>query len=381
MQSETRYTQARNVTLLGGLKNIILSILKIIFGMTGHSHALIADGIHSLSDLLIDGLVLIASHFGSKAADENHPYGHGRIETAAIVLLGFILAIAGIGIIYDASKVIVSKQLPVRPDFYVLLIAVFSVLFNEVLYWYTKRIAKQINSQLLNANAWHHRSDSASSLIVVLGTGAAWLGFGLYDAIAAIIVGLMIIKMAWQFCWHSLQELVDTALDDSTVEKIKAMIISVPGVRALHHLRTRSVGGAVFCDLHILVDPKISVSEGHFIGQQVNAKLLKNITKVQDVTVHVDPEDDDDESNPPSGNLPTRAEIVELLTQRWQQLPVLSYIDAMFLHYLNGKLSIELYLPLNILSHQVTETLLTQQLQQSIADVVFIKSIKLYFHA
>ena len=195
----SRYQQTRFIALWGGLKNILLAGLKIVFGVIGHSHGLLADGIHSLSDLIVDSVVIIAAKFGNKAADEDHPYGHGRIETAATVLLALILAIAAFAIIINAFITITATQVNTVPAQIVLWIALSSVVLNELLYFWTKHIANRIKSRLLMTNAWHHRSDSASSIAVALGVIGAWLGFPKLDAVAAIIVGLMILKIAWDF--------------------------------------------------------------------------------------------------------------------------------------------------------------------------------------
>lgn len=379
MQSASRYIQIRWIAILGGIKNAVLAVLKIIFGTMGHSHALFADGIHSLSDLLIDGLVLIASRFGSKAADSDHPYGHGRIETAATLLLALILALAGLGIIYDAAQEVMGVRAAVRPSFYVFWIAFFSMVINEVMYFYTRRIGERVHSQLLVTNAWHHRSDSASSLVVLLGVVGVWLGFERLDAVAAGIVGFLVIKMAWEFGWSSIRELVDTGMDEETLSRIKTEIASVSGVRAIHQLRTRSVGGAIFGDVHVLVDPSISVSEGHFIGEEVHFRLLEKIPGITDVTVHVDPEDD--ELAPPSFNLPSRAELISLVKERWQGLPALMHVDAMILHYLGGRVHIELCLPLALVGSQTKAEELVVQLQAAVADVDKIGSVKVYFKA
>jgi cation diffusion facilitator family transporter len=372
MDMTTRSAESQRATFIGGAKNIFLAVIKIVFGITGHSHALFADGIHSLSDLLIDGLVLIASRFGSKAADHEHPYGHGRIETAATVLLAFVLSLAGIAIIWDASFKALGLHAITQPSIYVLFVALFSVLINEVLYRYTKHISNKIASKLLLTNAWHHRSDAWSSLVVLLGAGCAWLGFAKLDAVAAIIVGLMIIKMAWQFGWSSIQELIDTGLDDVTLTKIKKTIVAVPGVRALHQLRTRSLAGKIFLDVHILVEPMLSVSEGHFLGQQVHYRLLESIPDLADVTVHVDPEND--EIVAPSRDLPSRAEIIELLKNCWGDLIDNNFINKIVIHYLGGKIYINLYLPL-ILSNET----LTTKLQAAIKDKIIIAKLTIYF--
>lgn len=382
MEAATRYQESRRITLLGACKNASLAFLKILFGITGHSHALFADGIHSLSDLLIDGLVVIATRFGSKAADHDHPYGHGRIETAAIVVFAAFFTLAGLVIIFNAGREILGLQLPTRPSFYVFFVALLSIIVNEVLYHHTRHVGERLRSNILVMNAWHHRSDSATSVAVLLGVGLAWLGYGRFDAIAAALVGVMIIRMAWHFGWHSIRELVDTGLDDAIVAQIKRLITSVPGVCALHQLRTRSVGGRVFIDMHILVNPMLSVSEGHFIGHQVHLHLLKEMPDLADVTVHVDPEDD--EIVEPSLDLPVRKELCALLRQRWQgvritpEKVVTNYLDDMRLHYLSGKLHIELYLPAEPLAQDEKDDLL-KALQVAVADQPKIASIKLWW--
>lgn len=378
MENTLRYSETRRITLLGAAKNAVLGLLKIIFGWLGHSHALFADGVHSLSDLLIDLLVLVASHFGSKGADSDHPYGHGRIETAATFLLAFVLSLAGVGIIIDASMNIIDLRTSVQPSLCVMLIALLSVLANEVLYRYTRYVGERIESKLLITNAWHHWSDSASSMVVLLGVAGAWLGWGRLDAIAAIIVGAMIIKMAWQFGWASIRELVDTGLDDAMVEQIRHSIEAVPGVRALHQLRTRSLGGAIFLDTHILVDPTISVSEGHFIGQQVHFRLLKEITGVKDVVVHIDPEDD--EVVAPARDLPTRAEIITLLQQRWGNFIRVEDIDNTTLHYLAGKIYLEIRLPLVNRNDNLPVEQLIAQLRQALADRHEIAGVQVFLY-
>lgn len=372
MDNASRYIQARFATVSGAVKNITLAVLKIIFGITGHSHALFADGVHSLSDLLIDVMVLVASRFGSKAADSDHPYGHGRIETAVTLLLAFVLAAAGVGIIVDAGFEIYGSRTPVQPDFYVIYVAAFSVLLNEILYFYTRRTGERIRSTLLITNAWHHRSDSASSLVVLIGVVCAWLGMKTFDAIAAVIVGLMIIKMAWQFGWNSIRELVDTGLDDDTLEKIQNIITSVPGVRHVHQLRTRSVGGQIFLDVHIQVDSKISVSEGHHIGQQVHFDVQEAMPMVADVTVHIDPEDD--EVSAPSRYLPTREELMVLLKQHWTKLIAPEFIESATLHYLAGKISIELVLP-----QAMFDSSLEEKLQHAIKSVPAVTSVQIFY--
>ncbi len=374
MMETRRYRQTRFIGLCGGLKNVLLAGLKIIFGITGHSHALLADGIHSLSDLVVDSVVIIAAKFGSKAADEDHPYGHGRIETAATVLLALILAIAAVTIITNAIMMIAKPYHHIEPSHYVLWIALISVLLNELLYYATRRVAKQVKSKLLMTNAWHHRSDSASSIAVALGVIGVWLGLPKLDALAAIIVALMIFKIAWDFAWHSIRELVDTALTSEETKKIKLFIKEIPGVKTIHQLRTRSIAGSIFCDVHVLVDPRISVSEGHYIGQEVDKRLIAAFPDITDVIVHIDTEDD--ELNNPSRYLPDRATLLNILEKQWDEILPKIVIKTAIFHYLEGKINIELKLPIALI-HQLN---LEQNLKKIMMTEKFITDIKFFYY-
>ena len=329
-----RYQQTKKATLLGAFKNIILASSKIIFGITGNSHALLADGLHSLSDLLTDSLVLFASRIGHQEADSNHPYGHRRIETAASMFLALMLILTGLVIGYDAIQHLLSTELKQKPDFYVLIIAVLSILFNEILYQYTHRIGKKIKSDLLLANAWHHRSDAASSLVVLVGIAAALMGHYGWDLIAAAIVGVMIIKMGGELAWTSISELVDTGVEPEMLRVIEEAIAKTKGVLAIHQLRTRSMGGVIFVDVHILVDSKLSVSEGHYIAEKVHQNLVMAVEHVEDVTVHVDSEDDATVFR--SLELPSREALLKTLD--WE-----NYSEYIVLHYLEGKIYLDIF--------------------------------------
>lgn len=263
MSQEKSTTQAKtNITLLGGVVNLVLSVLKIGFGWLSQSHALIADGFHSLSDLLTDGLVYYASIHGSQEADAEHPYGHARFETLATVILGALLiAVAG-GIIWDAVSRFYNDQ-ALTYGWLVIGVATLSIVSKEVMYHLTLRVAKETNSALLKANAWHHRSDAISSIVVLLGVGLEMAGYRYFDSIAALVVGVMVIKIGFELVLDASKELVDTALDADTVEKIRGVILEVKGVKTLHFLRTRKMGESALVDVHIQVDSMISVSEGH----------------------------------------------------------------------------------------------------------------------
>ncbi len=339
---DVRYREVRKVTLVGAVLDLLLGVVKIIVGTTSGSQALVADGVHSLSDLATDFLVLFAAKHSHREADAEHPYGHGRIETAATVALGAALIVVALGISYDAIRRMLAPELLMHPGMLAMLIALISVVSKEVIYHYTARAARRLRSKMLLANAWHSRTDAISSIIVMIGVGGAMAGYPYLDAIAAVAVALMIAKIGWDLLWKSLQELIDTSLDEEQLEAIRNSIIGVDGVHALHMLRTRRSGNDALVDVHILVDPALSVSEGHQIGEQVRGVLIDQMEEVSDVTVHIDPEDDELVSS--SNQLPSREEILQRLEQQWQGLDLGPGIDQVMLHYLDGKVHVDVFL-------------------------------------
>ncbi len=347
-----RYTVTRRVTVLGAVVNVILAVLKVVLGVIGHSAALVADGIHSLSDLASDVVVLYAAKLGSEHADERHPYGHARIETVATVAVGALLIIVAAGIAYDAVARMFHPERLLHPTLVTLVVAAVSVLAKEALFQYTMRAAKRLRSNLLRANAWHHRTDAISSVVVIVGIGGAMAGLEYLDAVAAVLVGLMIAKAGWDLAAHSISELVDTALEPERLEAIRNTILEVEGVGALHMLRTRRMGAEALVDVHILVDPTISVSEGHQLSEKVRWHLIRNIDEVADVTVHIDHEDDEEAA--PSMHLPLRETMVALLRERWVGIDHADAIEEIRLHYLDGKIEVELLLPLDVAGGEVT---------------------------
>lgn len=352
-----RYQQAKQITLIGALINTLLGIIKLIGGFAFHSHALVADGMHSFADLITDVMVLFASKYGSQDADDSHPYGHQRFETAATLLLALLLVLAGAGIAWDAFYELWYETV-ITPAWWALPIAVLSVIANELLFHYTRFIGHRINSSLIVANAWHHRSDAAASLVVSLGLAASLAGLTGFDTLAAVIVGCLIIKMGLEYGWHSVTELVDTAVEPEVLAKIQEIILSFKDVKKIHQLRTRLMGGDILIDVHILVSPFISVSEGHFIAQNVDMALVTHFERVKDVIVHIDPEDDED--NCPSSHLPTRDSLEASLLNPWKiRFPDICYWT---LHYLDGAMRIDLvYKPhasIDVMQSYITKDLM-----------------------
>lgn len=367
MAQTDRYSQAKKVTLIGALVNALLGIGKLIGGFFFHSHALIADGVHSFSDLFTDAMVVFASKYGSVDADDSHPYGHQRIETAATLALSLLLILAGFGIAWDALDELIYSD-HTAPGWWSIPIVCISILANELLFHYTRHVGMRINSPLIITNAWHHRSDAASSIVVLIGVIGSLAGWIYLDAVAAMIVGLMIVKMGWEYGWNSVKELVDTAVDPELLAKIEAVIKQTDGVKKIHQLRSRFMGNNVLIDVHIQVSPKISVSEGHYIAQHVHRALVQQIDSVIDVVVHVDPEDD--EINPPSLHLPARADIEHIMQQLQAEYPQLAYWN---MHYLSGRLSLDVVCHS---SNQTTSTL-KNTLNQAFKGHEYISQINL----
>lgn len=375
--NDQRYRDIRRVTLVGSAVDLTLGILKLLVGYLAHSQALVADGVHSLSDLATDVMVIFAAKHGSRDADECHPYGHGRIETMATVALGAILIIVAAGIAWDAGIRLFHPDELLQPGKWALAIAALSVVSKEWTYHYTMRLARRLKSEMLRANAWHSRTDAISSVVVVVGLLGTMAGLPYLDAIAAIAVALMVAKIGWDLGWPSVHELVDRALDADRVEEIRRVILSVDGVMDVHMLRTRRMGGEALVDAHILVPPRLSVSEGHFISETVRHRLIKEIDEVQDVLVHIDPEDDEDGS--PSLNYPSRSQIRHQLERSWQHIAAAELIERMTLHYINGKLIVELVLPLSLAVSSEAAERLRQDFVSAAAEIPVVERLEIYY--
>ncbi|UCF44420.1 MAG: cation transporter [Planctomycetota bacterium] len=286
---ESANRQIRFVTHVGIVCNIVLSAVKVGVGVLVGSIALVADGIHSLSDMATDFAVLLGVHFGSKQADESHPYGHGRIETFAAAFIALVLTIGGAAMIYYAALDIAKSNIRVAHTA-VLVVAIISIISKELLYMLTKKVAIKSHSSALYANAWHHRSDALSSIAVLIGFVSLKFGFGYGDQIAAVAVGLMIILVGTRVAGDCVRELTESAVDADTIEHIKGVINASPSIRQWHKLRSRMVGREVFLDLHILVDPALDVSTAHEISESLENALHEQISRPVNITVHVEPD-------------------------------------------------------------------------------------------
>jgi cation diffusion facilitator family transporter len=290
---------------------------------------------------------LYAAKHAHAEADEEHPYGHGRIETAATVGLGVALILISIGIVYDGARALLEPDKLLVPKAWAMALAALSVIGKEWVYHYTMRYARRLKSEMLRANAWHSRSDAISSVVVIIGVGGALLGVTSLDAIAALVVAIMIGKIGFDVARRSMSELIDTGVDAEHLEEIRTMIQSVDGVEDLHLLRTRRMAGQVLVDVHLILrDPRVSVSEGHQISETVRSVLIRHFDDIADVTVHIDPEDD--EHAAPGKHLGLRNQVLRRLEAHWQHLPAARQIRRVNLHYLNGRIHVEVELPRNL---------------------------------
>ncbi|MDT8990160.1 cation diffusion facilitator family transporter [Curvibacter sp. APW13] len=268
--------------------NVVMATLQVVVGVLAKSQALIADGIHSLSDLVSDFVVLLASHHSQKDADEDHPYGHQRFETAANLVLGAILLSVGVGMVWAALRKLESPESIGTVHSIALWVALAALVSKELLFRYMLGVAKRVKSSLLVANAWHARSDAASSLVVAIGLVGNMAGFPLLDPIAALIVGFMVGKMGWEFGWDAIHDLMDRAVDEEEVQAIRATLMATPGVAGVHDVRTRKMGDMIVVDAHIEVDATLTVEAGHNIAVAARAAVMQR-HRVLNLMTHVDP--------------------------------------------------------------------------------------------
>lgn len=288
IMSETKQQAARKSTMVSVVINIVLSALQIAVGSIAHSSALIADGIHSLADLLSDFVVLFVNRHSSKEADADHNYGHYRYETAASLFLGLSLLGVGLMMLKNAGYKIIFHPDAAQVQMIALWVALLALVSKEILFRYMLKIAEKLRSKMLVANAWHARSDAASSLLVAIGIGGALLGYPVLDAVGALVVGLVIVKMGFEFSWDALHDLMDRAASEEEAQKVRKIIVESPQVEGCHDLRTRKMGDMIFVDVHIEVDGNLSVKQGHDIAAEVRRNVVSQLP-VLDMMIHIDP--------------------------------------------------------------------------------------------
>lgn len=373
MALQQRYHIAKKTTIVNAVTNFLLASFKVVVGYWGHSQALITDGVHSFADLINDGLVLIAAKIGGKTPDAEHPYGHQRIETIAAMLIAILLVLVGLAILYNAYHHIRHGQIRPVHSLLIIVAALIAIGVKEWLFRYTLKMGEKIHSNLLITNAYHNRSDVWVSALVVLSAIGSFLKIPFSDYIIAAIISLVILKSGGQLFYHGLKELIDTGIDEQLLSQIKQCIQSTPGTVSIHQLRSRSHGGNIFLDLHIIVNSFISVSEGHHIGEKIHEKLTNAFPQIADVTIHIDPEND--EINRVSINLPNRPEIIEQLKPHWQKLPGYAEIETMDIHYFNGQIHLEVIWPKNSLTPELWDQAIKaySQITQHFPDITEVK--------
>jgi cation diffusion facilitator family transporter len=335
-----RAAHAQRATWVSVVVNLLMTALQLLVGWFAHSQSLVAHGLHSFSDLLSDFLVIYASRQSAEPADQAHPYGHARVETAATLILGASLTLIGGGILWQSGLRLQHVEALAAIELSALWVAIGTVLAKEGLYRYLIKVAERQRSQLLTANALHTRADAASALVVVVGIGGALLGWSFLDLLAAALMGFMILRMGLVLAWGALKELIDTGLDEAQVEAIRRTLRSTPGVCGLHELRTRRMAHQALVDAHVQVNARISVSEGHRIAETARLRVLREHPEVLDVLVHIDPENDANRQLV-AARLPGRETLLQDLAPLLADLPV---PEKVVLHYLGGRVELELFM-------------------------------------
>lgn len=285
---ENRKLAMRRSTWTSVSVNTLLTVLQIVIGILTGSQALLADGLHSLSDLIADGVVLLAGHHSHRGPDADHHYGHYRYETAASLALGILLILTGLGMGAAALNKLSSAHTLGPVHVIALWVALGALIAKGLLFRYMLGIANRVRSSLLVANAWHAYSDAASSLVVAIGLIGNMYGYYFLDPVAALIVGLMVIQMGWRFGWQALHELMDHATDEDTLKQIRHTLLTTPGVQGLHELRTRKMGDLILVDVHLEIDATLTVAAGHSIAESARDRVMAALP-VMNVMTHVDP--------------------------------------------------------------------------------------------
>lgn len=280
----------RKVTWIGLFANVLLAGFKFLAGIIGSSQALVADAIHSLTDLTTDIAVIAGSHYWSRPPDESHPYGHQRMETLVTVFIGIVLAVAGVGVGWKAISTLHAKHAS-SPGWIAVLAALISIICKEVIYRWTAMIGRRVKSSALAANAWHHRADAISSVPVLIAVAGARVfpSWSFLDHLGAAVVSILILYSSIKIMWPGLSELIDVGAPTEIRKRIRASALKNKGVLQVHDIRTRYVSSSIQVDLHIVVDGSITVREGHDIADNVKHRIITEIQEVLDVIVHVDP--------------------------------------------------------------------------------------------
>ena len=367
-RSHEEQRQALRSTWISVWVNLFLASAQVVIGVFARSQALIADGLHSLSDLAADGVVLFAARHSHAEADAEHPYGHARFETAASLAIGLILLATGVGMVWTAGVKLHDGQNLDAVHPLALVAAFITLIAKEGLFRYMKRIGERLKSSMLIANAWHARADAASSLVVAVGIAANLLGYHSMDAVAAVIVGFMIVKAGWDFSVDAFHSLTDHALDPEEIARIHGTARAVDGVLDVHNLRTRRMGDWAVIDMHVEVGTHLSVSEGHYIAEQIAAQV-KAAHRVAECTVHIDP--GTVRHLPRVLALPPRAQVQACVHEALGQTPA-----TLRLHYLDSGLEVEAELAVHVSAAELQR--LQRDLQAALAGLGHVARVSLH---
>ncbi|MBI5177904.1 MAG: cation transporter [Nitrospinae bacterium] len=340
MEDKSTLALGYKATAISTASDILLAIAKFIAGTLGNSSALIADAVHSVTDLATDAVSFISLKVSHLEPDEDHPYGHGKAETIGTAIIGIIVMAVGAGIMWEEQKHFMGTGQITPPTSIAVWGAAVSLVIKEFLFVYTLRVGNKARSESVIANAWHHRSDSLSSLAALVGIGGAMMGYRAMDPLAAVIVGLMILHMGGQIGWGAMQNLMDPGLGPEELMEIETIVAQTPGVVHYHGVRSRKAGRDTFVDIHIQVEPRISISEAHNIAETARHELKRKARHLTDAMIHIDAEDDTE------GRLyrDRRAQVEKIVNDALADFPTLRLTDGVVIHYFLQRLVAEVTL-------------------------------------
>ena len=359
------------ITWLGLFANLILAISKGFIGFISNSSALIADAGHSFSDLISDGITLWAVKMSNIPKDENHPYGHGKFETLGTFFVSMMLIFTGVAVVWHVFNNLNQLEIPGIISLWMAGIAIF---VKEILFHITRMISKKTGSKILLANAWHHRSDSISSIAALIGIGGSQLGIPLMDPLAGVLVAGIIVKTGINIGYESIKELTDETVEEEIIGELSQIMDNIEGVDHYHEMRARKMGPHVLVDLHIQVNSMISISSAHQVAERVRLTILNKLPSVNEVLVHVDAEDDLDEGNASHIQIEKflmrpQNKIENDVKKVLKEIPEIHGITHIYCHFLNKKLTVQVNIILN------TELKISEA--QKIASIARIKIEKI----
>lgn len=284
---------AVKVSMVSVVWNIILSVVKLLAGIIAHSGAMVSDAVHSASDVFSSIVVIAGVKIASKESDDEHPYGHERIECVAAIMLSTVLAATGLGIGYAAiSKLVNGEYVAVIPGVLALAAAIVSIITKEAMFWYTRHYAKKIDSSALMADAWHHRSDSLSSIGALIGIGGAMVGFPVMEPLASVVICIFIEKAAWDIFRDAIDKMIDKSCDVTTERELRECALGIPGVLQVDLLRTRMFGNKIYVEMEIGADETLTLKESHDIAERLHDAIEEGWPKIKHITIHVNPVED-----------------------------------------------------------------------------------------